>query len=47
MDLAVVVIQELVRGFTERALFGLRDGFSRLEFDRSERSAMLGLMSFE
>ena len=46
-DLAVVVIQVLMRGFTERALFGLRDGFSRLEFDRFERPAMFGLMRFE
>jgi hypothetical protein len=45
--LAVVVVQVLVRGFAERALFGLRNGFSVLELDRLERPAVPGLMSLE
>jgi hypothetical protein len=47
MNFTVVVIQELMRGFTERALFGLRDGFSRLEFYRFEWPTMPGLMRIE
>ena len=43
----VVVIQELMRGFAERALFSLRDGFPRLEFNRFKWPAMLGLMSLK
>jgi hypothetical protein len=42
---AVVVVQVLVRGFAERALFGLRDGFPVLNLDGLERTVMFGLIS--
>jgi len=44
---AVVVVQVLVRGLAEWALFGLGDGFPVLNLDWFERMAMLGLISFE
>jgi hypothetical protein len=44
---AVVVIQVLMRCGAKRALFGLRDGFSVLNFDGFKRMAMFGLISFE
>jgi len=44
---AVVVIQVLMRSGAKRALFGLRDGFSVLNFDGFKRMAMFGLISFE
>ncbi len=44
---AVVVVQVLMRGFAEWALFGLRDGFSVLNLDGFERPSMLGLIGFK
>jgi len=43
----VVVVQVLVRGFAERALFGLRNGFPVLNLDGLERTAMFDLISLE
>ena len=44
---AVVVIQILMRRAAKGALFGLRDGFSVLNFDGFEWPAVLGLIGFE
>jgi hypothetical protein len=43
----VVVVQILVRGFAEWALFALGDGFTVLNLDGFKWTAMLGLISFE
>jgi len=43
----VVVVQVLVRGFAEWALFVLGNGFPVLNFDGFKRTAMLGSISFE
>ena len=43
----VVVVQVLVRGFAEGALFGLWDGFSVLNLDGLERTTMLALISLK
>jgi len=44
---SVVVVQILVRGLAERALFGLRNGFSVLNFDGLKRPAVVSLISLE
>jgi len=45
--LAVVVIQVDVRRVAERALFGLRNGFSIADLDGFERPVMFGLVGFK
>jgi len=44
---AVVVIQILMRRVAKRTLLGLGDGFSVLNIDGLERSAVLGLIGFK